>query len=145
MTKSIPKSNSLISIGFFLLAVIAVDIWLFWGLFQYPESYFLFKLILAPTVFVIGIAVAIKSYSSALILTMGNNGLTYRYLFGSDRKHKITDVTNWQEEVVKRKSSEYRQLSIHLANGKKLKLSNLENTNYDKLVSYLRKKVKAKK
>ncbi len=144
MTKSEPKSNSLISIGFFLLAVIAVDVWLFWELLQYPESYFLIKLILAPTLLVIGIAVAVKSYSSALILTMGNNSITYRYLFGSNRKHKISDVVNWQEEVVKRKSSEYRQLSIRLANGKKLKLSNLENTNYDKLVSYLKKKVKVK-
>ena len=44
-----------------------------------------------------------------------------------------------------RKSSEYRRLSILLVKDKKLLLSNHENTNYQDVVNYLKKKVKKRK
>ncbi len=145
MIHSRPKFGSIISIGVFLIGTLAVAIWLLAELMQNPASYFLVKLILAPTLLVIGIVVAAKTYFSALILSLGNNTLTYRYLIGSQRKYKITEIVSWHEEVVKRKSSEYRRLSILLIKDKKLLLSNHENTNYQDVVNYLKKKVKKRK
>ncbi|MEO9871802.1 hypothetical protein [Ekhidna sp.] len=142
MINSKPKSSSILAVGLFLVGILAAAIWLFAGLIQNPTSYFWIKLILAPTVLVIGILVTVKSYSSAMTITIGNNKLTYRYLIGSESKHKIAEIESWQEDIIKRKSSEYRQLSMQLANGKKLKLSNHENSNYKEVVNYLKKKVK---
>ena len=145
MINSRPTSNSLVAIGLFLIAMMVADIWLIIALVSDPSRYFLMKLILAPTLLVIVIVVAAKSYFSAINLSLGDNQLTYRYLLGSQKKHKISEVSDWQEEVVKRKNSEYRRLSIQLVNGKTLHLSNHENSNYEKLVNYLRKKVKVRK
>ena len=90
------------------------------------------------------VCVQIKSVVCVLMafLTLDKNKLTYHYLWGTKQKHPLSDINDWQEEVVKRKNSAYHRLSIHLVNGKKLNLSNHENSHYDKVVNYLRKKVK---
>ncbi|MEO9484552.1 MAG: hypothetical protein ABJG47_13935 [Ekhidna sp.] len=142
MTTSQPKSSLLISIGVFLIGILAADAWLFYELVQNPASYLWAKLILAPTLLVIGIVVAIKGYTSALRLTIGNDKLTYQYLMGSRKKHKITEITSWNEEIVKSKNGVYKRLSIQLKNGKLLRLSNHENSNYESVLNYLKKKVK---
>ena len=141
MIQSQPKSSSMVAIGLFLLGTLVVNIWLLVELLQNPGTFFLIKLILAPTLLVIGIIVAVKSYTSAMIITIGNNRLTYRHFLGPESTYKITEITSWQEEVVKRKDSEYRRLSIQLVDRKKLQLSNLENSNYERVVNYLKKKV----
>ena len=114
-------------------------------LVQNPASYFWMKLILAPTLLVIGIVVAIKGLFSAVSVTLGSNRLSYRYPLGAEKQHKISDVMDWNEEMVKNKSSIYKQLTIQLSNGKKIKLSNQENSDYEKVIGYLKKKVKVKK
>ena len=144
MITSKPKTTSLIAIGLFLIGLWAADILLFIALLQNPESYFWAKLILAPTLLVIGLMVAIKSYFSTLTLTLGNNQLTYRYYIGSEKKYKIKEISSYKEEVVKRKNSEYRSLSIKLADGKTLRLSNHENNCYNEVFQYLSKKVRSK-
>ena len=142
MIQSKPKSGTLIGIGLFLFGTLAVAMWLFVQLIQNPGAYFWVKLILAPMLVVIFMTVAVKTFFSAIFLTVGNNQLIYRYLLGSEKKHKISDVVSWQEEVVKSKSNEYRRLIIQLKNGKKLQLSNHENSDYKDVVNYLSKKVK---
>ncbi len=142
MIRSQPKSSSMLAIGLFLLGTLAVAIWLLVALLQNPGTFFWAKLILAPTLLVIAIIVTVKSYTSAVIITIGNNRLTYRRYLGPEHTYKITKITNWQEEVVKRKNSEYRRLSIQLVDRSKVQLSNLENSNYEKVVNYLKKKVK---
>lgn len=83
-----------------------------------------------------------KSYASAVRLTLGNNQLNYHYPLGSRKQHKLSDIADWQEEVVKSNSREYCRLTIKLENGKKLQLSNHENSNYIDVIRYLKKKVK---
>ena len=140
MIHSRPASNVLVSVGFFLTGILALVVWLVYQLITDPSDYFIAKLILTPALVVIGITIAIKSYFSAVSITLGDNKISYRYLLGSHKVHKINDITKWSEDIVKRKKSEYRSLTIQLTNGKKLRLSNHENSQYDKLVSYLKKK-----
>ena len=144
MIHSRPQSNALFAVGVFLLLLLAAGCWLLVELIEDPSSYFLPKLILIPTLLVIGIVVVSKSYYSAVTITLGNDRLTYRYPLGSKKKHKISDISTWQEKVIKRKSSTYRRLSIQLVTGKKLLLSNHENGDYENVVKYLRKKVRTK-
>lgn len=145
MIKSQPKSSIMISIGVFLFAILLADAWLFYALVKNPTSYLWLKLILTPTLLVIAIAIARKGYTSALRLTVGNNKLTYRYFLSASKSHKISDVKSWHEDVVKSKSGDYKRLTVLLASGKMLQLSNQENSNYQKVVKYLEKKVKLSK
>ncbi len=142
MIESQPKSSTMISIGVILSIILGVDIWLFYELVQNPDAYLIVKLILTPTLLVIAITIARKAYSTALRVTIGNNKLTYSYLFGTKKSHKISDVTSWYEEVVKSKKDEYKRLTIVVKNGKALLISNKENTNYQSIVNYLSKKIK---
>lgn len=145
MIHSRPKSTSLVAVGVFLLIVLATDGWLLAGLIRNPSSYFVWKLVLVPTLFVIGITVAVKSYFSASHLSLGKDKLTYHYPFSSPKTHPVSEISSWHEDVIKRKNSTYRRVSILLVDGKKLTLSNHENSNYDKVVGYLKKKVKHRK
>lgn len=145
MINSRPKSSIMISIGVFLTGLLIADTWLFYALVNNPASYLWLKMILTPTLLVIAIAVARKGYTSALRLTIGNNQLTYRYFLSTKKSHKISDVKSWHEDVVKNKNGDYRRLSILLASGKMLQLSNHENSNYQMVVNYLKKKVKFSK
>ena len=145
MIKSQPKSSIMISIGVFFIGILIVDSWLFYALIQYPESYLWLKLILTPLLLVIAIAIARKGYTSALSLTIGNQQLTYRYFLGPKKSYKISVIKSWHEEVVKRKKTDYKRVSILLASGKLLHLSNQENSHYQQVVNYLKKKVKLPK
>lgn len=145
MIQSKPKSSVMISIGVFLVGILIADAWLFYALINNPSSYLWLKLILTPILLVMAIAIARKGYTSALRLTIGNNQLTYRYFLSSKKSYKILDVTSWHEEVVKSKNTDYKRLSIILVNGKMLQLSNQENSNYQTVLNYLKKKVKVSK
>ncbi len=142
MIQSKPKSSVLISIALVLVVLVAADAWLFVTLIKYPASYFWWKLVFAPTLLVIAIAIARKGYNAALQLSVGNNKLSYRYLLGAARSHPISEVKTWYEEVVKNKNVEYKRLTILLATGRVLHLSNKENSQYQRVVDYLQKKAK---
>ncbi len=142
MIQSQPKSTSLVAVGLFLMILVIMAMWLMIALINNPSQYFLLKLILVPLLFVIAIIVSVKTYSSAIFVTAGNNKITYRYLVGLKKTHKVSDISNWKEEVIKQKNTEYRRLSIQFTNRKKLLLSNQENAEYKELVNYLKKKVR---
>ncbi|NQZ78442.1 MAG: hypothetical protein HRT61_20380 [Ekhidna sp.] len=142
MTHSKPKIASLFAVILFLLIVLSVEFWLILGIYKNPESYFYAKAILVPILFVIAILVGVKSYFSSISISLGNNKITYKFPLGSKHEYGIKEIATWDEEVVKRGTSEFRQLSIQLKNDKKLRISNHENTNYGDIRSYLKKKVK---
>lgn len=142
MIHSKPKSSLLISIALVLLCILLADAWLFYGLLKHPEKFFWWKLVLTPTLLVVAIAIARKGYKATLRLDIGNNQITYRYLLGRSKTHAITDVKSWHEETVDRKKVAYQRITILLANGRVLQLSNQENSHYPKVVNYLKKRVK---
>ncbi|GAB4229170.1 MAG: hypothetical protein Tsb0034_00750 [Ekhidna sp.] len=121
-----------------------LDVWLFYALLEHPESFFWLKLILTPLLLVVAIAIARKGYKSSLRLTIGNNQLTSRYWLGTKKSYKISAIKSWHEEVVKSKRADYKQLTMVLSDGRVLQLSNQENSNYQQVVNYVRKKVKMK-
>ncbi len=145
MIQSKPKSSILISIGLFLIGILVADGWLFYTLLQNPDSYLWLKLIFTPILLVIAIAIARKGYTSALRLMIGNNKLTYQYFLGTKKSFKISEITSWHEEVVKQKNADYKRLTIVLSNDKVLHISNQENSNYQQVLNYIKKKVKTSK
>jgi hypothetical protein len=142
MINSRPKQSTLFSVTLALVGILAVDAWILTDLLSNPSAYFFLKLVLAPTLLVIAIIVISKSYFSALHLSLGDNKISYRYLLGKRTSHSLKEIAAWSEEVINRKNSEYRRLTIKLNNGKKLRLSNHENSEYKMVINYLNKKAK---
>ena len=142
MIHSKPKSSLLISIAMVLVGILLLDGWLFYTLLLHPDDYFWWKLVLTPTLLVVAIAMARKGYQATLQLSIGNNQLTYRYLLSSPKSHPVSEVKSWHEDVVNPKKVAYRRLTILLAHGRVLQLSNQENSNYERVVTYLKKKVR---
>ena len=142
MIISKPKTSTLISVGIFLAGILAASVWIGIELIKNPAVFFWIKLVLLPVLLVIALVVAIKTYQGAVTLQLGNNRLTYQMPGGSLHQFPISDLQNWHEEVIQRKKTKYSRLTIRLKNGKELHLSNQENSAYDQVINYLRKKAK---
>ncbi len=111
MIHSKPKPNTLFAVGIFLLLVFAVDIWFLLTLINNPENYFIWKLLLIPTLLVIALIVGSKTYFSSVKIFLGKDRLTYRYPLQSGKTVKIPEITSWKEEIIKRKTSTFNRLT----------------------------------
>ncbi|MEO9477837.1 MAG: hypothetical protein ABJG41_20005 [Cyclobacteriaceae bacterium] len=142
MIVSKPKSNTTVALGVFLILIFVVFFFLLNSLISVPD-YFIFKLVLTPIVLVIGLIVLSKFLGSLKVVTLGKDKITVLYLITRMRTSiDVSQVLGWREEVVKTKNGDFREVKILYTKKKILKLSNKENTEYDKVIQYLKKKVK---
>ncbi|MEP4531920.1 MAG: hypothetical protein ABJ004_02460 [Cyclobacteriaceae bacterium] len=145
MIVSKPKSNTTVALGVFLVLIFVVFFFLLNSLISVPD-YFIFKLVLTPIVLVIGLIVLSKFLGSLKVVTLGKDKITVLYLITRMRiSIDVSQVLGWREEVVKTKNGDFREVKILYTKKKILKLSNKENTEYDKVIQYLKKKVKVGK
>ena len=145
MIVSKPKTQTLTALTIFLVLIFAVFFMLLNSLLTDP-SYFIVKLILTPVVLVIGLLVLGKLLGAIKVVRIGDNKIEVFYPISRMRTIiNVPNVLGWKEEVVKTKNGEYREVKILYTKKKILKLSNRENTEYDAVVKYLKKKVKFKK
>ena len=144
MIVSKPKTQTLTALTIFLVLIFASFFLLLNSLLK-EESFFIAKLVLAPIVLVIGLLVLGKLLGAIKVVKVGDNKIEVFYPISRLRTSiKIGDVLGWHEEVVKTKNGEFREVKVLYSRKKILKLSNRENTEYEAIVNYLRKKVKIK-
>lgn len=145
MIISKPKFGTSFSLGLVVVLIFLVFFFLLDSLLRNP-SYFWFKLVLAPIVLAIGLVIFGKFLNGMKQLSLGDGKIVVLYLV---TRQKITlpvkEVLGWREEVVKTKSGDFREVKILYDKKKIIKLSNKESTEYEKVVKYLRDKVKVKK
>ncbi|MFT7233731.1 MAG: hypothetical protein ACI8TA_002957 [Cyclobacteriaceae bacterium] len=133
------------ALGVFLVLIFLTFFFLFNSLLTSPD-YFILKLILTPVVLVIGLLVFGKFLNSLKVVSLGKDKMEVLFLISRMRVSiPVNEILGWREEVVKTKNSEFREVKILYGKKKILKLSNKENTEYDKVVNYLKQKVKIKK
>ncbi|REE01600.1 hypothetical protein [Marinoscillum furvescens] len=145
MIVSKPKTNTLTALTIFLILIFGSFFVLLDSLLS-SESYFIVKLILAPVVLVIGLVVLGKLLGAIKIVKLGDNKLQIFYPISRLKVEvKVPDILGYREEVIATKNGEFREVKILYTKKKILKLSNRENTEYDAVVRYLKKKVKVKK
>ena len=145
MIVSKPKTQTLTALTIFLVLIFAAFFMLLNSLLTEP-SYFIVKLILTPVVLVIGLLVLGKLLGAIKVVRVGDNKIEVFYPISRMRTNiQVPNLLGWKEEVVKTKNGEYREVKILYTKKKILKLSNRENTEYDAVVKYLKKKVKFKK
>lgn len=144
MIVSKPKTQTLTALSIFLLLIFGSFFVILNSLLK-DESYFIVKLILAPIVLVIGLLVMGKLLGAIKVVKVGDNKIDVFYPI--TRMHvaiKVPEILGWKEEVIKTKNGEFREVKVLYTTKKILKLSNRENTEYEAVVRYLKKKVKVK-
>jgi len=62
----------------------------------------------------------------------------------SVKKFNLRQLLLWKETSIKTGSGYFKELSLHFENGYKTTLSFQENTNYNRIIAYLLKKVPKK-
>jgi hypothetical protein len=144
MLVSKPKRQTLVALGIFLVLVFCSFFMLFHSLLT-SESYFIWKIVLAPIILVIGMIVLGKFIESFKTVTFDKNKLDVLYHFSRKKMRiQVKEILGWREEVVQTKSGDFREVKILMADKKILKLSNRENSNYERVITWLRNKIKTK-
>lgn len=145
MIVSKPKANTVTALTLFVI-LIFISFFLLLNSLLTNEAYFIIKLILAPVVLAIGLVVLGKLLASIKLVKLGKGTIHVFYpITRMKTECNVKDVLGWREEVIKTRNGEFREVKILLAKKKILKLSNKENTEYEAVVNYLKKKVKVKK
>jgi hypothetical protein len=145
MIVSKPRINTVFALSIFLVLVFGSFFLLLDSLLK-SESFFIVKLILTPITLVIALLVLGKLLAAIKIVKAGNNKLHIFFPISRSRiELPLEEIKGWREDVVKTKQGEFRETKILYGKKKVIKLSNKENTEYDKLVKYLNQKAKKQK
>ncbi len=142
MIVSKPKSSALISLGIFTVLCFAIGGYALRAIINNVGMWYHY---LAAILFL--------SVAAMLVL---RQLLTYKIIYVGENKIKVTypirfktkelnnkDIMYWKEEVIKTKNAPFKQLEIKF-DGFLLKLSIQENTNYEQIKKYLKKRVSKK-
>ena len=106
-----------------------------WKWYNYIALYFF-----GPLAFVLSIRILFNFK----VVSIGKERIEVWYPFRlSRKKYTVGDISQWKESTVKTGKSKFRELEIRFEK-RRLKLSNQENSSYDQLLNYLRKKAKRK-
>ncbi|MBK6266485.1 hypothetical protein JKA74_15680 [Marivirga sp. S37H4] len=146
MIVSKPRYQTIFALAVFLVLVFG-SFFLLLDSLLYSAEYFIIKIILTPVVLVIALLVLTKFIAALKVIKIGNNKISVTYLISRSKiQLSVADIKAWMEEVVKTRQGEFRETKILYGKKKIIKLSNKENTEYDKIVKYLNTKAgKAKR
>jgi len=145
MIVSKPRINTVFALSIFLILVFGSFFLLLDSLLN-SESFFIVKLILTPITLVIALLVLGKLLAAVKIIKAGNIRLKIFFPISRSRIDlPLNDIKGWREDVVKTKQGQFRETKILYGKKKVIKLSNKENTEYDRLVKYLSQKAKKQK
>ena len=99
--------------------------------------------VLAP----IGMVVFYKIFVRYKILKLGNNQIQIDYpMLRQSKIYPLEQIDHWLENTVKTgKNSEYKELQVQFADGKKISVGHKEHTEYSRMVQYLLQKAPKKK
>lgn len=134
-----PKFNTFFALGVFLLLVYGVIGYMLYDITS-SESVSVWLYILLMLVAGIALTVTIKFVQSYKVIRLEKNRVDILMLFGLiKRRLYLKDLEQWQEERVKTSNGIFKQLTVNFINKGRLRLSNQEHENYDKVVSFFRK------
>lgn len=141
MIISKPKIGTLFSVGLF----IALAFGLFsYGLMQIQTATDrIWWYVMVYTSGPIGLLVLLKILFTFKTIKVSKEKFEIRYPF-KFQKYTFTgkEINHWSNTTIKTYGGLYEELTIALSSGKKLSLSKQENTAYDKVLNYMKKKFK---
>jgi hypothetical protein len=141
-----PQTGTIISFVFFLLITIAVST-MNWLVIVNDRGAAWYNYAVVAVLAPLGIAVFYKIFVRYKILRLGNNQIQIDYpMMGRKKIYKLDQIDQWIENKVKTgKNSEYKELEVRFADGKKIAVGHKEHTEYSRMVQYLAQKAGMKK
>lgn len=144
MIHSKPNYNTVLSIFIFLIIVMAGFFTLLNSLLTSP-NYIVVKIIGTAVLMVIALLIWDRLMKGFKHIRVGDMKFEIVQAITRTRDvYKIENIKSWQEEVVKGKAGEYREVNILFNDKKPLRISNKETSQYTKITAYLRQKVSKK-
>lgn len=144
MIISKPKLSTLFSLGVFLILAYGLAAYFFVQVVQAPTSSSWMVIGLGVTAG-IAVAVSVKTIMGYKQLFVSKNRLEVRYAFNLlSRKYYFKELAFWKETNIKTFSGQFKELSIHFSNGKSVKLTWQENSNYEKVSAFMQRNYKRK-
>ena len=145
MIVSKPKKQTLFSIVIFLVLTFGVTAALLYYWWQSGGAAFWYML-LATVSGSIGLAVLVRYFAAYKVLRIGKEKLELQFPFlFQHKRYGLKDLKGWREEHIKTRQGAYRELQIFFEGRKRyVRLSLQENTEYERVVGYLRKKANRK-
>lgn len=142
MIISKPKPNALIAMGTFVVLMLTLGLYALNSILNGNSAWY--QIVAAGITLPLGVLLAIRQLLSYKIVQVGDNKVIARYPFKNSRKEfSIKDMIHWKEEVIKTKNAPFKQIELKFQNDT-LKLTIQENTGYEDILKYLRKKATKK-
>lgn len=139
MLVSKPNLKTLFSLLTFLAVDFGLLAYLYIGPLQQSNAPFYLQLLMG----VLGLVAVIilwKIVGAYKILSIKKKKIEVRYPFRTGSfASNLNQLINWQETVIKTNNTHFKELKIKFEPDKVVKISFQENTNYDKVVAFLRK------
>lgn len=144
MIVSKPKGNTVFSLSMFLIICYSL---VGYTLYQYlsHEEQFWYQYGILIIITPIAISVSIKVARTFKIVNLGKGQMTVKYpILFKVRKYNLKQLEQWEETIIKTQGTVFKQLIMRFEK-EKVGIANQENTEYDKIFEYLRKKHPSKK
>ncbi|MGL1887368.1 MAG: hypothetical protein OCD76_12715 [Reichenbachiella sp.] len=139
MIVSKPKINTLFSVSIFIVLAFAFSIYSFITIFNGNDQ-FLWKM-LAFGSGTIGVTVVVKILLGLKSLKVRKEKFEIN-MPCKFKKIRFTgkDINKWTHSAIKTYGGQYEELIWELSSGKKINISKQENTEFDKVLRYMKKK-----
>jgi len=143
MITSKPKSGTLFAVGVFLIMAYGASGYMLYHVVQ-NQAFATYQMILLPLTIGIALGVTIKTIIDYKTIVIDKDRVDVKFLLPINKRYYLKNLNFWQETKIKTFSSTFKELTLRFDNRKAVKLSTQENSNYERIVRYLKKKYSRK-
>lgn len=139
MIISKPKSRALTALGIFIIICFAVGGYALRAVVNNVGEWYHY--VIASISLIIGFVLFIRQLFTYKVILINEKSIKINYaLRWKSIEFKLAELIEWKETIIETKNSPFKQLVLKF-NKFLLKLSVQENTNYDKIYKFLKKRV----
>lgn len=139
MLVSKPNLKTLFSLLTFLAVDFGLLAYLYFEPLQQPKAPFYLHLLMG-ILGLVALIITWKIIGAYKILSIQKKKIKVHYpLRAGGFESNLNDLINWQETVIKTNNTHFKELKMKFTANKEVKISLQENTNYDKVVNFLKR------
>jgi hypothetical protein len=139
MIISKPKTGTLFAVGVFLILAYGASGYMLYQVVQ-NQSFATYQMFLLPLTLGIALGVTIKMIIDHKTIIVQKDRVDVNFLLPIRKRYYLKNLDFWQETRIKTFSSTYKELTMRFERRKAVKLSSQENSNYERIHRYLKKK-----
>ncbi len=95
---------------------------------------------------IVGLVVLIKVVRGYKILTIDKQKIKVKYALSyKNFECKLNELDSWEEIIIQTKKTPFKELKLQFRQGNIVKITNQENTNYNKVYQYMERNASKKK